>query len=65
MKERIPVSEPPELPEVLALMRQALQLLDRTGAPSDIGAHLDLAIIRFDQWRSKTVPSVDHRGARV
>lgn len=31
------------------LMREALDLLDQATAPSDIGAHLDLAINRLDE----------------
>lgn len=30
------------------LVREAIELLDRAGAPSDIAAHLDLAIARID-----------------
>jgi hypothetical protein len=30
------------------LVREAIQLLDRAGAPSDIAAHLDLALARLD-----------------
>ena len=29
-------------------MRQALAILDSAGAPDDIGAHLDLAIVRTE-----------------
>lgn len=31
------------------LVREAIQLLDAAGAPSDIAAHLDLAITRLDE----------------
>ena len=31
----------------LELMEQALHQLDEGGAPADIGAHLDLAIVRL------------------
>lgn len=33
----------------LNLMREALQFLDEGRAPADIGAHLDLAIVRLSQ----------------
>ena len=29
------------------LMREALAILDRTNAPADVGAHLDLALARL------------------
>ena len=31
------------------LVREAIQLLDAAGAPSDIAAHLDLAVARLEQ----------------
>jgi hypothetical protein len=34
--------------EALTLMRSALRLLDDSEAPADVGAHLDLAIIRLE-----------------
>lgn len=33
----------------LAHMRLALELLDRAKAPADIGAHLDLAVVRLEE----------------
>ncbi|HEX6785390.1 MAG TPA: hypothetical protein VF098_12165 [Sphingomicrobium sp.] len=33
--------------DALRLMEQALELLDRSNAPFDVGAHLDLAICRL------------------
>jgi hypothetical protein len=30
------------------LLRQAIEILDAAGAPSDIAAHLDLALVRLD-----------------
>lgn len=36
------------LREALRLMSGALKLLDEEGAPSEIGAHLDLAIHRLE-----------------
>ena len=49
MKDGLPSSAQSKLAEAMALMRQALQLLDAAQAPADIGAHLDLAIVRLDQ----------------
>ena len=36
--------------EALDLMARALGLLDATTAPSDAGAHLDIAIHRLRDW---------------
>ena len=36
--------------EALVEMQSALEKLDRCGAPADIGAHLDNAIARLDDW---------------
>ena len=36
--------------KALALMEQALGVLDANGGPSDVGAHLDLAIHRLKDW---------------
>lgn len=36
--------------EALALMEQALSLLDANEAPNEAGAHLDLAIHRLKVW---------------
>jgi hypothetical protein len=48
------MAEPAEQPVEMSLMetalrrmREALDLLDQAGAPADIGAHLDLAIVRL------------------
>jgi hypothetical protein len=35
--------------DALASMRSALEILDITGAPMDIGAHMDLAIVRLEE----------------
>ena len=46
-------SQPPDpaaidqMTKALALMNQALDLLDAAGAPAHVGAHLDLAIVRL------------------
>jgi hypothetical protein len=37
------------LSRALALMTSALQLLDQSAAPHEIGAHLDLAIVRLSE----------------
>jgi hypothetical protein len=42
-----------KLAEAMTLMQQALQLLDETDAPADIGAHLDLAIVRLGEAMGK------------
>ena len=34
----------------LVLMRRALAMLDEAACPTDIGAHLDLAAARLDEW---------------
>ena len=34
----------------LVLMRRALAMLDEAACPPDIGAHLDLAAARLDEW---------------
>ena len=38
--------------EALRLMKEALAFLDNAGAPSDVGAHLDMAVGRL----SETMP---------
>ena len=35
--------------DALQMMRDALELLDRAQAPGDIGAHLDLAVVRLSE----------------
>ena len=39
-----------QLAEALQLMQRALSLIDKAGGPDDIGAHLDLAITRLNEW---------------
>ena len=34
----------------LVLMRRALGMLDEAGCAPDIGAHLDLAAVRLEEW---------------
>lgn len=38
--------------EALALMQRALGMLDESQAPAQIGAHLDLAIVRLQEHLS-------------
>ena len=47
-----------ELTLALQLMQQALSLLDAVQAPADIGAHLDLAIVRLNQLVSGRHPTI-------
>jgi hypothetical protein len=35
--------------DALVSMRTALKILDQSGAPLDVGAHLDLAIARLEE----------------
>jgi hypothetical protein len=42
----------------LALMTEALKLLDEAGAPAQLGAHLDLAIVRL----ADAVPAASPEG---
>lgn len=47
-----------KMANALAMMQEALQLLDESGAPAHIGAHLDLAIVRLrEQVSSGPLPS--------
>ncbi len=47
MKDELPSPALSKLAEAMVLMQRALRLLDSAQAPADIGAHLDLAIIRL------------------
>ena len=49
MKNELPGLAESKLADAMALMQRALQLLDETQAPADIGAHLDLAIVRLGE----------------
>ena len=49
LKRESPRLAEAKLADAMMLMQQALQLLDETQAPGDIGAHLDLAIVRLSQ----------------
>lgn len=50
---KFPDSAGPKQAEAMLWMQQALQLLDETDAPADIGAHLDLAIARLREAMAK------------
>lgn len=45
-KETEPV-RPAALARALDLMAQSLDMIDHNGVPGDIGAHLDLALVRL------------------
>lgn len=49
MVELAEMGPPGLMSQALAHMRVALDLLDRAGAPSDVGAQLDLAIVRLEE----------------
>lgn len=49
MKNELPSLAESKLADAMSLMQRALQLLDETQAPPDIGAHLDLAIVRLGE----------------
>jgi len=38
------------LAQALDLMQRALSLIDQADGPGDVGAHLDLAILRLIEW---------------
>ena len=59
-----PGSMPP-LAEALHLMTLALDILDREKAPSDIGAHLDLAIQRLREAIASISPARLSEGANT
>jgi aspartate aminotransferase-like enzyme len=42
----------------LVLMRRALATLDEIGCPGDIGAHLDLAAARLEEWIEDANPAL-------
>ena len=39
-----------QLTDALQLMQRALSLIDEADGPDDVGAHLDLAIARLNEW---------------
>jgi hypothetical protein len=45
--ESTEIGEGFDLELAIKLMVRSLEILDRSGVPSDIGAHLDLAIVRL------------------
>jgi len=48
-----------QMHRALALMREALDLLDGARAPAHLGAHLDLAIVRL----AESIPAGTPKGA--
>lgn len=54
---RAQATTPAEWLSALGLMRQALSVLDKTEAPPDIGAHLDLAICRLEDAVADEIPT--------
>lgn len=42
-------TQEPRLKEALDHMTEALEILDITGAPGNVGSHLDLAICRLEE----------------
>ena len=49
MTSELPSLAESKLADAMALMQQALELLDESQAPPDNGAHLDLAIVRLGE----------------
>jgi hypothetical protein len=47
-----------QMHKALALMREALDLLDGARAPAHLGAHLDLAIVRL----AESIPAATTKG---
>jgi hypothetical protein len=47
-----------QMRKALALMREALDLLDGARAPAHLGAHLDLAIVRL----AESIPAATTKG---
>lgn len=57
MSQSISESKPADGAAALALLKQALAILDAIEAPGDIGAHVDLAICRLhDQLQRNHEP---------
>ena len=50
-----PLNDP--MTRALALMQEALRLLDEGSAPAHIGAHLDLAIVRLEEEQAPADPA--------
>jgi hypothetical protein len=44
--------------DALARMKAVLEELDRANAPGDVGAHLDLAICRLEEFLTREIDSV-------
>ena len=51
--------------EALALMQRALAMLDEAKAPAEVGAHLDLAIIRLAEHIESAAAQIAPRQSRL
>lgn len=51
--------------EALALMQRALAMLDDTKAPAEVGAHLDLAIVRLAEHIAATAAQIPRHQSRL
>ena len=56
MLDFTPEPAPRALSHALELMRSALNVLDASRAPAEIGAHLDLAICRLEAVLDSSAP---------
>lgn len=61
MKGESPNLAETKMADAMSFMQQALQLLDESQAPADIGAHLDLAIVRLGQAMTKASCALTER----
>lgn len=50
--------------EALALMQDALRLLDENDGPDDAGAHLDCAINRIREWIEGETEAADKQSSK-
>ena len=51
--------------EALALMQRALAMLDETKAPAEVGAHLDLAIVRLAEHVDTAAAQMPQQQSRM
>ena len=51
--------------EALALMQRALAMLDETKAPPEVGAHLDLAIVRLAEYIDTAAVQIPQQQSRM
>ena len=54
--ETISQSDTHIVTEALQLMKRALELLDTTSAPAEIGAYLDMALTRLQEAVVRVIP---------